>query len=94
MGATPYLGNFPRRASYAGRSLKPARPSLTRRGGLPIKPPATRPLRAVKMIGTVPLYCCILGGGYGYRQVLELVQNGADAILEAEAARIMRWSRQ
>jgi superfamily II DNA or RNA helicase len=28
----------------------------------------------------------VLAGGYGYRQVLELVQNGADAILEAEAA--------
>lgn len=25
----------------------------------------------------------VLAGGYGYRQVLELVQNGADAILEA-----------
>ncbi len=25
----------------------------------------------------------MLGGGYGYRQVLELVQNGADAMLEA-----------
>ena len=25
----------------------------------------------------------VLVGGYGYRQVLELVQNGADAILEA-----------
>jgi hypothetical protein len=24
----------------------------------------------------------VLAGGYGYRQVLELVQNGADAILE------------
>lgn len=26
----------------------------------------------------------VLAGGYGYRQILELVQNGADAILEAE----------
>ncbi|MDP1651735.1 MAG: hypothetical protein Q8L56_03335 [Rhodocyclaceae bacterium] len=26
----------------------------------------------------------VLAGGYGYRQVLELVQNGADAILEAK----------
>lgn len=26
----------------------------------------------------------VLAGGYGYRQVLELVQNGADAILEAQ----------
>ena len=25
----------------------------------------------------------VLAGGYGYRQILELVQNGADAILEA-----------
>ena len=25
----------------------------------------------------------VLAGGYGYRQVLELVQNGADALLEA-----------
>jgi hypothetical protein len=24
----------------------------------------------------------VLAGGYGYRQILELVQNGADAILE------------
>ena len=24
----------------------------------------------------------VLAGGYGYRQVIELVQNGADAILE------------
>ena len=28
----------------------------------------------------------VLAGGYGYRQVLELVQNGADAILEAHTA--------
>ena len=28
----------------------------------------------------------VLAGGYGYRQVLELVQNGADAILEAHEA--------
>lgn len=28
----------------------------------------------------------VLAGGYGYRQVLELVQNGADAILEASEA--------
>src|SRR5207249_2940553 len=28
----------------------------------------------------------VLAGGYGYRQVLELVQNGADAILEAHAS--------
>src|SRR5665213_2271514 len=28
----------------------------------------------------------VLAGGYGYRQVLELVQNGADAILETPAA--------
>jgi superfamily II DNA or RNA helicase len=28
----------------------------------------------------------VLAGGYGYRQVLELVQNGADAILEARSA--------
>jgi superfamily II DNA or RNA helicase len=28
----------------------------------------------------------VLAGGYGYRQVLELVQNGADAILEAQAS--------
>lgn len=27
-----------------------------------------------------------LAGGYGYRQILELVQNGADAILEAAEA--------
>ena len=27
----------------------------------------------------------VLAGGYGYRQVLELVQNGADALLEASA---------
>lgn len=26
----------------------------------------------------------VLAGGYGYRQILELVQNGADAILEAQ----------
>src|SRR5688572_30496868 len=25
----------------------------------------------------------VLAGGYGYRQILELIQNGADAILEA-----------
>src|SRR5438128_432580 len=25
----------------------------------------------------------VLAGGYGYRQIVELVQNGADAILEA-----------
>src|SRR5215212_9059000 len=25
----------------------------------------------------------VLAGGYGYRQIMELVQNGADAILEA-----------
>ncbi|NLH74015.1 MAG: hypothetical protein GX456_13245 [Verrucomicrobia bacterium] len=25
----------------------------------------------------------VLAGGYGYRQVMELVQNGADAVLEA-----------
>jgi hypothetical protein len=25
----------------------------------------------------------VLAGGYGYRQILELVQNGADALLEA-----------
>jgi superfamily II DNA or RNA helicase len=29
----------------------------------------------------------MLSGGYGYRQILELVQNGADAILEAAEAR-------
>jgi hypothetical protein len=29
----------------------------------------------------------VLAGGYGYRQVLELVQNGSDAILEAYEAR-------
>jgi len=29
----------------------------------------------------------VLAGGYGYRQILELVQNGADAILEAHEAR-------
>ncbi len=28
----------------------------------------------------------ILAGGYGYRQILELVQNGADAVLEATEA--------
>lgn len=28
----------------------------------------------------------VLAGGYGYRQILELVQNGADAILEAHEA--------
>lgn len=28
----------------------------------------------------------VLAGGYGYRQVLELVQNGADAILESHEA--------
>jgi hypothetical protein len=28
----------------------------------------------------------VLAGGYGYRQILELVQNGADAILEAREA--------
>src|SRR5262245_20861727 len=28
----------------------------------------------------------VLAGGYGYRQVLELVQNSADAILEEPAA--------
>lgn len=28
----------------------------------------------------------VLAGGYGYRQILELVQNGADAILEARLA--------
>lgn len=27
----------------------------------------------------------VLAGGYGYRQILELVQNGADALLEAHA---------
>ena len=27
----------------------------------------------------------VLAGGYGYRQILELVQNGADAILEASS---------
>ena len=26
----------------------------------------------------------VLAGGYGYRQILELVQNGADAILEGD----------
>ncbi len=26
----------------------------------------------------------MLAGGYGYRQILELVQNGADALLEAQ----------
>lgn len=26
----------------------------------------------------------VLAGGYGYRQILELVQNGADALLEAQ----------
>ena len=26
----------------------------------------------------------VLAGGYGYRQILELVQNGADALLEAK----------
>ncbi len=30
----------------------------------------------------------VLAGGYGYRQVLELVQNGADAILEAHEDRL------
>lgn len=29
----------------------------------------------------------VIAGGYGYRQVLELVQNGADAILEAHEAK-------
>jgi len=29
----------------------------------------------------------VLAGGYGYRQILELVQNGADAILEAHEDR-------
>lgn len=29
----------------------------------------------------------VLAGGYGYRQVLELVQNGADAILESKEQR-------
>ena len=29
----------------------------------------------------------VLAGGYGYRQVLELVQNGADAVLEASESR-------
>ena len=29
----------------------------------------------------------VLAGGYGYRQVLELVQNGADALLEASKCR-------
>lgn len=28
----------------------------------------------------------VLAGGYGYRQILELVQNGADAIMEAESS--------
>lgn len=28
----------------------------------------------------------VLAGGYGYRQVMELIQNGADAILEAHEA--------
>lgn len=27
----------------------------------------------------------VLAGGYGYRQILELIQNGADALLEAQA---------
>jgi superfamily II DNA or RNA helicase len=30
----------------------------------------------------------VLAGGYGYRQILELVQNGADAILEAQESGI------
>src|SRR3954465_4349729 len=25
----------------------------------------------------------VLAGGYGYRQIMELIQNGADAVLEA-----------
>jgi hypothetical protein len=32
----------------------------------------------------------VLAGGYGYRQILELVQNGADAILEAHESRAER----
>ncbi|WP_295580015.1 hypothetical protein, partial [uncultured Lamprocystis sp.] len=28
----------------------------------------------------------VLAGGYGYRQVVELVQNGADAVLEEAEA--------
>ena len=32
----------------------------------------------------------VLAGGYGYRQALELVQNGADAILEAHEAGVCR----
>ena len=31
-------------------------------------------------------YLRVLAGGYGYRQILELVQNGADAILAAHEA--------
>lgn len=35
----------------------------------------------------------VLAGGYGYRQILELVQNGADAILEAHEGGLAGGSR-
>jgi superfamily II DNA or RNA helicase len=35
----------------------------------------------------------VLAGGYGYRQILELVQNGADAILEAHESGLGAGSR-
>jgi len=34
----------------------------------------------------------VLAGGYGYRQVLELVQNGADALLEASETGDSSWT--
>src|SRR6478609_2616055 len=34
----------------------------------------------------------VLAGGYGYRQILELVQNGADAILEGQNGSLHRSS--
>jgi hypothetical protein len=30
----------------------------------------------------------VLAGGYGYRQILELVQNGADALVEAQERQV------
>ncbi|TNY09732.1 hypothetical protein, partial [Escherichia coli] len=35
----------------------------------------------------------VMAGGYGYRQILELVQNGADAILEAHESGLAARSR-
>lgn len=35
----------------------------------------------------------VMAGGYGYRQILELVQNGADAILEAHENEVAARSR-